>query len=889
MLDQNIRQNALQKAWERKNEPQLLIDMGEFSSMRGWQIEAFNELKDASRMILNAPMGSGKSWLMCLLSAYKMNSDPTLRSIICVPQIVIAAGFVSAKIMLPDGTKIDWQIKNNLCSEEASKSKVGALIQWLEKPLFSLQDRVLLCSHTTLLKAYRKLQREGSLDLLDRLLIWIDEAHHLMNTASEDFPAMVENNGIGKVIEYLLSQADRNIQIGLTTATCFRGDRLGLLTQEMKQKFKPYLLPYDKYLASMEHLESFNFDFLICGHNYIKGIELLMQQRRGKDIIYIPHPNSTHSQGKHREVNNILNMYHGIHGGEKMRSENGLIHLGSENNSFKVIDLVDDHPHKRSQGKNFIANPILKKEREALDAIIALNMFKEGADWIWADRCIIVGIRSSLVDIIQMVGRVLRDAKAKKHVEVIQLLPFFLDQTNASVFRDNLNDYLKAIYASLILENILDPVQIKLPSSSGKKENQTKDYNETSSNKTSEDWLSVVIPDAATQHTLLENISTRLMSIKSEKTEHMSLDEHQKIICNLLEKEGISEHKEEISWQIIGMWTRKTMKLQGISVSTIDFDIVQIGEPLEFLLTYTSGACNVDTFQKLRDAIQLNRSWRPFEEAKEWVTALKLTSETQWRIYISGQMPHLPCLPEDIPRAPWVAYKDKGWITWGDFLGTNMTAPRLRKYRSYEEAQAFAHSLKLKRKEDWPLYVKGHFPDLPPLPSDIAACPDKTYRRKDYGQKWSENGWGDFLGTGRVSNKNKAKKYLAYEEGKAFVQPLKLKSSGDWRKYIRGEMPHLPPLPQGMPKKPDQVYENFEWSAFLGAEISKMNSKREFWSFEKAKNFIKNLGLKSFEDWIAYCASKLLHLPEKPLEIPSNPQKKYKDSGWQGYADWMGY
>ena len=119
-----------------------------------------------------------------------------------------------------------------------------------------------------------------------------------------------------------------------------------------------------------------------------------MQQRQGKDIIYIPHPNSTHSQGKQREVNNIINMYHNIHGGDRMRAENGIILLGTENKFFKIVDLVDDHPHKRSQGKSFVTNPTLMKERESLDAIIALNMFKEGADWIWADRCIIVGIRS---------------------------------------------------------------------------------------------------------------------------------------------------------------------------------------------------------------------------------------------------------------------------------------------------------------------------------------------------------------------------------------------------------------------------------------------------------------------------------------------------------------
>jgi hypothetical protein len=626
---------------------------------------------------------------------------------------------------------------------------------------------------------------------------------------------------------------------------------------------------------------------LICGHNYIKGIEMLVSQKKGKDIIYIPHPNSTHSRGKQHEVNSIIDVYHDIHGGERTRTDNGLILLGGDSRFFKVIDLVDDNPQKRSQGKSFIAAPILKKDREALDAIVALNMFKEGADWIWADRCIIVGIRSSLVDIIQMVGRVLRDAPDKKHVEVIQLLPFSLDQTNASVFRDNLNDYLKAIYASLILENIIDPVKIKTPADSKKKDKQAEHGKVLSPSKTAEDWLSITIPDAAQQHALIESVGDQLMRIKSENTVPMTPAEHQKVIYDLLEKEGVTEYKEEVSWQILGIFARKTWKMQGISVGAIDFDIVRIGEPLEFLLTYTSGACNIDTFQKLRIAIQLGRSWRQFEEGREWVRALKLSSEIQWEMYIKGQMPHLPSLPDDIPRAPWATYKDTGWISLGDFLGTNVVAPRLRVYLSYEEARAFAHSIKLKRKEDWPLYVKGQFPHLPPLPSYIPVCPDKTYRRKAFGQKWI--GWGDFLGTGNISNQNKAKKYVSYEEALAFVRPLNLTSSGDWKKYLRGQMPHLPPLSLGIPKKPDKVYAGFEWWQFLGADISKMNSQREFWPFDKARDFVRRLGLKNYEDWVAYCAGKFTHLPPKPFEIPSNPQKKYKDTGWQGYAHWMDY
>ena len=67
----------------------------------------------------------------------------------------------------------------------------------------------------------------------------------------------------------------------------------------------------------------------------------------------------------------------------------------------------------------------LRDNPEALDTIIALGMFKEGADWIWADRSIIVGPRASFVDVIQMIGRLFRDAKGKNHVKVIQATPFY--------------------------------------------------------------------------------------------------------------------------------------------------------------------------------------------------------------------------------------------------------------------------------------------------------------------------------------------------------------------------------------------------------------------------------------------------------------------------------
>ena len=46
---------------------------------------------------------------------------------------------------------------------------------------------------------------------------------------------------------------------------------------------------------------------------------------------------------------------------------------------------------------------------------------------------------------------------------------------------------------------------------------------------------------------------------------------------------------------------------------------------------------------------------------------------------------------------------------------------------------------------------------------------------------------------------------------------------------------------------------------------------------------VRSLGLGSAAGWLALCKSGAL-----PADIPSNPNKKYADEGWQGYGDWLG-
>jgi hypothetical protein len=59
--------------------------------------------------------------------------------------------------------------------------------------------------------------------------------------------------------------------------------------------------------------------------------------------------------------------------------------------------------------------------------------------------------------------------------------------------------------------------------------------------------------------------------------------------------------------------------------------------------------------------------------------------------------------------------------------------------------------------------------------------------------------------------------------------------------------------------------------------------KRDYRPFEKAKEFVRSLGLKSWEDWESYCKSQ-----ERPLDKPSTPDRVYKNE-YKGMEDWLGY
>ncbi|MCP5493114.1 MAG: hypothetical protein H7A23_01030 [Leptospiraceae bacterium] len=62
----------------------------------------------------------------------------------------------------------------------------------------------------------------------------------------------------------------------------------------------------------------------------------------------------------------------------------------------------------------------------------------------------------------------------------------------------------------------------------------------------------------------------------------------------------------------------------------------------------------------------------------------------------------------------------------------------------------------------------------------------------------------------------------------------------------------------------------------------------EYRSFEEARKFVHNLGLKSQSEWVKYCKGEMPEKGKKPDDIPRAAYVTYKEQGWKGMGAWLG-
>jgi hypothetical protein len=268
-------------------------------------------------------------------------------------------------------------------------------------------------------------------------------------------------------------------------------------------------------------------------------------------------------------------------------------------------------------------------------------------------------------------------------------------------------------------------------------------------------------------------------------------------------------------------------------------------------------------------------AWMPFLEARDRVRSLKLRNINQWRDYAARGLDNIPVRPDFV-------YKNTGWVNWGDWLGTMYLSAKDRNWRNFADARSYVRKLGLKSQSEWNKYLRGQIPGVGAKPSDIPSAPMRTYRHSG----WS--GWSDWLGSKNIAPGMHV--WRSFAEARQFARSLSIKNLSEWRRYCAGKLATQLAKPTDIPTNPAVVYKDagwINWGDWFGTHFVALY-KRNYRDFTDARAFSQSLGLKSKEDWQEYSKGKPGELAAKPDDIPTNPARVYKDTGWNGWGDWLG-
>jgi superfamily II DNA or RNA helicase len=407
--------------------------------MREMQEKAF-AARTANYLLIKAPPASGKSRALMFIALDKLKNQGIKKVIVAVPEKAIGASFGTTELK-KYGFFADWNPnpKYNLCTPGSEKSKVSAFLGFLEG-----DERILICTHATLRFAFEGLDEKK----LNDTLVAIDEFHHV--SADGD-------NRLGEVMKNIMSHSTAHIVA--MTGSYFRGDNVPVLLPQDEEKFTKVTYNYYEQLNGYEFLKSLGIGYhFYTGRYFIKqpdrpmtALEEILDENK-KTIIHSPSVNAAESsRQKYEEVSHIVDVLGEL---DYQDEQTGVLYVKSKRSgkTLKVADLVNDNPRSRDKITAYLREV---KTPEDIDIIIALGMAKEGFDWPFCEHALTIGYRGSLTEIIQIIGRATRDSSNKTHAQFTNLIA----QPNAEndEVKVAVNNMLKAITASLLMEQVLAP------------------------------------------------------------------------------------------------------------------------------------------------------------------------------------------------------------------------------------------------------------------------------------------------------------------------------------------------------------------------------------------------------------------------------------------------
>ena len=573
--------------------------------MREMQEKAYQS-RDAQYLLIKAPPASGKSRALMFIALDKLFHQGLKKVIVAVPEKSIGGSF--RKINLKDfGFFANWEPNDeyNLCTPgmDGSKSKVQAFKNFLEN-----EENILICTHATLRFAFEELEESK----FNNILLAIDEFHHV--SADND-------SRLGELLRSIMAKS--NAHIVAMTGSYFRGDSVPVLLPEDEAKFTKVTYNYYEQLNGYTYLKSLGIGYHFYQGRYTSAILEILDTDK-KTILHIPNVNSGEStKDKHNEVDTILDAVGDI---SKVDPDTGIIYLKrhTDGKLLKVADLVNDNPRDREKVVAYLREI---KTADDMDLIIALGMAKEGFDWPFCEHALTVGYRGSLTEIIQIIGRCTRDSSNKTHAQFTNLIA----QPDAAddLVKLSVNNMLKAITASLLMEQVLAPnfnfktklsdddkaesgeIKIrgfKTPSSKRVKDIIESDLNDLKATILQDDTMLKAMPGNVDPEVINKVLIPKIIQIKYPELSEEEVEEvRQHVVADSYVKYG--EIKEVGDKRFIRMAD------QFINIDDLHIDLIDRINPFQKAFEILSKSVTVKILKVIQDVIEATRIQMTLEEA----------------------------------------------------------------------------------------------------------------------------------------------------------------------------------------------------------------------------------------------------------------------------------
>jgi len=258
-----------------------------------------------------------------------------------------------------------------------------------------------------------------------------------------------------------------------------------------------------------------------------------------------------------------------------------------------------------------------------------------------------------------------------------------------------------------------------------------------------------------------------------------------------------------------------------------------------------------------------------FENARNYVRNLKIKSVKEWNKIIKNKK-----LPLNIPSGPQRFYKNKGWISWGDWFGTFSIAATKKNFDFDKSKQFYRDLIKrynIKNRNQISEIIKNKNIILPyyvPLAIGAAFQDHPKYK-----------GEGVFFGWGKII----IGKHWDFLTSREFTRNLKLKSSSEYRKYCKGLIKNLPKKPLELPFAPGATFRLKGWKGwgdYLGYFNKGEGPKKNFLTLSEAKKLIAEKNIKNLKDY-----HKLRNMRD---DLPFHPAAQYKNNNdWRGLLNFF--